>query len=731
MRFIVAVSLITAVAFAQDALTPRTTPPIVNSVSPKGVRRGGTAEITVEGLNLGGATAVHFSRPGITGQIARISGLTDLPDIRLGSNGTPSTIDVGPLPPRVAVTVEVSVDSDAELGPVSFRVQNHLGTSPAETILIEPKVMLNADKEPNDAPEQATEAVVPGILTGQIARAGDVDVFKLSVAAGDEIAFDNPAARAGSGLQPVVALLDQNGAELREESKPQFTHRFERAGTYYVRVGDYQQGGSMRHFYRIRTGKFTPAPPEPDRMAIELTLPELPQTEVAASGTNSSVAAAQAVTVPAVIKGKLAGPQFYRFTAKKGQKVIVEVIARRDGSELDSVVDVLDRDGKPIEIATVRALAETTLVLRDHGSTDRGLRLASSTGLMAGDYLMAGSEIMRIESLPPGPDDDFVMETYAGQRIAHFGTSPEAHAVDRSIYKVQIHPAGAKFAPNGLPLVRLYASNDDGGRGIVKDSYLEFTAPADGEYIVRLRDVRGSGDNQSFRLALRQPQPDFRLTVAPANPNVPVGGAIPVTVTALRRDGFDGLIDITVDDLPAGLKAAPARIASGQNSAVVILSAAENAKLALAAPLRVAGRANGLTRYANPNDRLALIALMPKPDIVVTAQTEAVTLEPGGTAQVKLAVARQNGFIGRVPVQVRNLPPGVRVRDVGLNGVLVNEDETERSFTLEALPVAQPVEQVIYVSGSIETRASMQNAYAAPQRILLRVKPKSATVAAR
>jgi hypothetical protein len=629
------------------------------------------------------------------------------------------------------VIVEVEVSADAELGPVSFRLQNHLGTSPADTILIEPKIMLVGDKEPNDTPEQAVEAVLPGVLTGEITRAGDVDVFKLTVRAGDEIAFDNPSTRAGSALQPVVSIVGEDRAVLREESKPQFVHRFEKAGTYYLRVTDYQQGGSMRHFYRIRTGQFELAPPEPDRMAVELTLPDLPKPEIAASATNRTAATAQAVSIPATVSGKLGGPQYFRFSAKKGQRVIVETIARRTGSELDSAVEVLDRDGKPIEIATVRAVAETTLVLRDHGSADRGMRLASPTGLMVGDYLMIGSEIIRVDSLPPGPDDDFQMESFAGQRVAHFGTSSEAHAVDRSVYKVQIHPAAAKFAPNGLPLVRLYAANDDGSRGIGKDSYLEFTAPADGEYLVKLRDVSGSGNEQPFRLALRNPQPDFRLTVTPLNPNVPIGGSIPLTVTALRRDGFDAPIDVTIDALPAGLKASSGRIAPGQNSTVVLLSADADAKLELAAPLKVAGRAKGLTRYANPDDKLALIALMPKPDLVVHAQTREVTLEPGSSAQVKLAITRQNGFIGRVPVQVRNLPPGVRVLDVGLNGVLVNEDETERSFTLEALPIAQPIEQVIYIAGAIETRSNMQNAYAAPEPIVLRVKPKATNVAAR
>ena len=48
--------------------------------------------------------------------------LPDLPDIRLGSNGTPSTVDVGPLPPRNQVTVEVEISPDTEVGPVEILV---------------------------------------------------------------------------------------------------------------------------------------------------------------------------------------------------------------------------------------------------------------------------------------------------------------------------------------------------------------------------------------------------------------------------------------------------------------------------------------------------------------------------------------------------------------------------------------------------------------------------------
>jgi hypothetical protein len=61
-----------------------------------------------------------------------------------------------------------------------------------------------------------------------------------------------------------------------------------------------------------------------------------------------------------------------------------------------------------------------------------------------------------------------------------------------------------------------------------------------------------------------------------------------------------------------------------------------------------------------------------------------------------------------------------------LNGVLLNEDETRRSFTIDALPNAEPVDQLIYVSGAIETRSGQQNSYAAPQAIRLRVKAPAA-----
>ncbi|MSV29552.1 MAG: hypothetical protein EXQ52_12540 [Bryobacterales bacterium] len=761
----------------------RTTPPTINAVSPLGVSRGATVEMTVEGFNLAGASAFYFSEPGIKAKILRVKELPDLPDIRLGSNGTLSTVDLGPLPPRNQVTVELDISPDAQIGTVSMRLQTPLGTSPEARFAVEPYYGESPDKEPNDTAENAFESYLPSILVGTISQPGDVDYYRISVKAGEQLVFENGAAMLGTALLPVISIFDEAQSPVREfgaDGKTDtvaFGHRFEKGGTYYVRVSDYQQSGGRNHIYRVKTGKFPIAlaafplgvprgkssevalkgynldapnvrvkgDPSPEDERAQIIRPETKaghafnrvklalgdDPEILSNGKNASVETAQSVALPAIVNGRmLAAENNFRFKARKGERLVFDVGAARLGSPLDSLIEVLDAKGKPVERATVRCLIETNTVLRDHDSIQPGLRLQSPSGFAAGDYAMAGSEILQVEALPRTPDDDFRFVAFGGQRIAQFDTSSEAHAQDQAVYKVQIHPPGAKFASNGLPLVRLTYRNDDGGPGYGRDSRLRFTAPADGEYVLRIRDTRGlAGEDYAYRLSMRPALPDFQLAVTPKNPNVPAGGRIPITVTAQRMDDFDGPIDVSILDLPAGLEATKGVIGEGQVTTTLLLSARENVSLPRAAEFKVEGRAvygeRVMTHRANPEDRLKLISLMPKSDIQMNAETKQVTLQPGGTAEVHVSIKRNNEYGGRVPVEVRNLPPGVRVLDVGLNGVLINETEDRRSFILEALPSAKAIDQPIVVSGNVETRAAGQQSSFAGELIELKVKPKN------
>jgi hypothetical protein len=759
--------LLLALAAMLPAEGNRTTPPTLNSVAPLGVARGTTVEMTVEGLNLAKASAVYFSRSGVTGRILRVKELPDLPDIRLGSNGTQSSIDLGPLPPRNQVTVEVDVSPDAEIGPVGFRLLTPLGTSPEGRFLIEPYYGEAPDVEPNDTPETGFETILPAILSGTISKPGDVDYYKVKVNAGQLVTFENGAMAIGSTLQPVVSILDANLTALREfgedggVGQTMFAYRFDKAGTYYIKVADYRETGDARHFYRIISGEFplvlgayplgvrkgtggevalrgynlepklrVDGKPGADSEDTITLRPEHSFDEVrVALGDGPEIdSQGGAIPVPVTVNGRIAerGAQNeYRFQARKGEQLVLEVNARRLGSDLDSYLEVLDANGSPIERAVVRPVWATSITLRDHDSVGRGLRISAWDGLRAGDYVMVGGEIIRVAALPLSPDNDTVFDSFGGQRLAFFDTTTEAHAIDSAVYKVQIHPPGTKLSPNGLPTAHLYYRNDDGGPGYGRDSVVHFTAPADGQYIARIRDVQGlGGANYAYRLSVRKPHPDFRLSVSPRNPNVPVGGTVPVAVTAFRMDGFEGPIDVSLDGLPGGLHATRGVIAEGQTSTTIALSSDAGAKMAAAVPLQVTGKAEGgLVHVANPEDHLKLIALMPPPDLLMTAETKEVTLTPGGKAEITVAIARQGDFKGRVPVEIRNLPPYVRVLDVGLNGVLITEDESRRSFTIEALPMAQPADQMIYVSGDVETRSSQQSSYAAPQPIRLRVTP--------
>ena len=759
----------------------RTTPPTINSVSPRGVPRGATTELTVEGLNLAKTSAVFFSGPGIQARILRIKELPDLPDVRLGSNGGISTVDLGPLAPRNEVTLELDISPDADVGPVDFRLQTPLGTSPEGRFLIEPYYGESADREPNDTPEDAVEVYTPAILVGTISKPGDVDYYKVTARAGEQLVFENGAALLGSALQPVVSIYDADQALVKEygreggRSAQYFAHTFGKAGVYYIKVADFEEGGSSRHFYRIKVGKFPLAlaayplgvrkgqtaqvaltgydlgagkvtvageasPGYESEIVLrpkvaagktfdklKLAVDSEPETE--SSGKNTSVPEAQPIETPVTLNGRLlAAENDFRFEARKGEKLVFEVNAHRLGSPLDSLLEILDATGKPVERATIRCELATAVTLNDPSSSGSGMRILSWSGFAVGDTAMVGSELIKVSAMPRGPDDDIRFESFEGQRIGLLDTTPEAHSIDTPVYKVQVYPPGKEFVSNGLPLVRLPYRNDDGGPGYGKDSRLRFTAPADGAYVVRLRDLRGThGEDYAYRLTVRPPAPDFRLSVDPRNPNVPMGGRIPVTVTALRLDDFEGPIDVAIDDLPAGLSATRGVIEPGQVSTTVLLSADENAHLDRAVPLRVSGKAQAgarqLAHWASPEDTLKLIALMPKPDITMEAKTREVTLEPGKSATVDVEIRRDNNFGGRVPVEVYNLPPTVIVANVGLNGVLIHENENHVTFTLQALPNAGTIDQPIVLSGNIETRAGQQNEYAS-EPIVLKVAGK-------
>jgi hypothetical protein len=224
-------------------------------------------------------------------------------------------------------------------------------------------------------------------------------------------------------------------------------------------------------------------------------------------------------------------------------------------------------------------------------------------------------------------------------------------------------------------------------RKLGRDSRLTFTAPADGAYLVRVSDVRGfGGDRFVYRLTVREPKPDFEVRLADVNPTVARGSGRRLTFTVDRRDGFDDDIAIDVGGLPPGFSvSAPVVLQAGHVEARAVLNATADAAQPPAegwqqVKITAAAKIGGQTVTKDVNS-LGQAKLADKPNLLVRLEPADLTIAPGTTITAMLKVER-NGFKDRVQFDVDNLPHGVIVDNIGLNGVLIPEGQSERQIFL-------------------------------------------------
>jgi hypothetical protein len=428
------------------------------------------------------------------------------------------------------------------------------------------------------------------------------------------------------------------------------------------------------------------------------------------------------VPVPGTANGLISHPgetDTWRFTAKKGQRLILEVNARRIGSPLDSYIEILDAKGKPLPRATLRCLAKTDTVFRDHDSSTPGIRIETWSELAVNDYLWIGGELVRIHTLPKNPDDDCQFYSVGGQRVGYLDTTPTYHSMGMPMYKVAIHPPGTAFPPNGLPLITIYYRNDDGGPGYGKDSRLFFDPPADGEYQVRVGDARGQGGTDyAYRLTIRPPRPSFAIHFSPTSPAVWKGGAVPLNISTDRIDGYEGPIDVRLENLPPGFSAPATSIPAGENSTAVAFWADPGATVpANVPPLKLVARAR-IDGHEVVREATGGAPKVVEPgDLVTTVDESEVTVRPGQHVWLTVKVERRKDFRGRVPIDVRGLPHGVRVLDIGLNGILITERDTSRRLEIYCEPWVEPTTHPFVVL----SRSERRNTEHAARSVLLKV----------
>ena len=706
--------------------------PKLVSASPAFLPRGRTTTVTFTGTGLGAVSA--FEAKGLT--------------IALKGDGTSNSR-----------TAEIAVPASYPVGPAVVVAAGEAAASGSVSLAVE-RFESVTETGPTDSLATAPTVPLDRVIAGTLDRAGDVDFYRFVAKSGQPVGV-----AADAKFTPVLTLTAPDGSVLSESTAGSLGVVCPADGPYGLAIRDRDYRGGIGMSYRVSigavpvvTGVFPPAvakgmsstirvtgvhlspqghgktlsltiPAEESRKSIDLmTLLGTVETPVGmATLAVDSIPAviadrgrAKIAALPGAADGVLAMPGSSltaTFSARAGERLVVEGLARRYGSAVDPRIEVLDTSGTPVPRATLRCVAKTFLTFRDHDAAKPGLRLETWNELSANDLLLIDNELVKIQQLPGHPDADCDFFDVGGKRTSFLETTNAHHAVNSPMYKVEVHPAGATFPPNGMPVFRLDYRNDDGGPGYGKDARLFFTAPADGEYRVRLTDARGfGGPTHVARVVVRPPVPAVVATFTPPAPKVWKGGTIPVAVNIERIDGFDGPVRVELTDLPKGFASAPGLVGAGFHTTTLGLSASADATssdtpLSLVARYEV-NKSERTTRVTGKT-----VAAVDRGEIVTTTGRASLSIKPGHETRFVVAVERRNGFTGRIPIDVRGLPHGVTVQNIGLNKIMITEKETEREVVLRAEPWAEPTTVPILVVAVREGKSAESAAKPLPLTI--------------
>jgi WD40 repeat protein len=416
---------------------------------------------------------------------------------------------------------------------------------------------------------------------------------------------------------------------------------------------------------------------------------------------------AMVLAVPGAVSGTISAAgdtDLYRFHAKAGQELTLETSAAQQGSPVDTRLEVLWPNGAPVQRLQLRAVRDSWINFRGIDANQRGARLQNWEEMDLNQFVYIGGEVVCLYQMPRGPDSDLLFFPAGAKRRCYFGTSATTHALEEKAYIVEPHDVGETLPPNGLPVFPAYYTNDDDElREIASDSRVLFKAPQEGDYLVRVTDTRGfGGERYVYRLIVRPSRPDFAVSLEGLNVAVSRGAGRDFTAQVRRIDGFDGPVRVDITNVPAGFTiSSPLLVEAGHSEARGTIYAAADAltpdaKIGLV-HVSATADVNGQTVQKPANDIGPLtlgdvpqVTVRLEPDVSAASASESKTpgvieLVPGQRTRAWLKVKR-NKFAGRVTFDVANLPFGVIVSDIGLSGVLIAEDQTERQIFLECAP---------------------------------------------
>lgn len=722
-------------------------PPKAVSLEPRSIQRGAPRDVLLRGEYLNAVKAITASNPAVKVELVDVS--------------KPS-----------AAKLRITAPENFVRGPVDLATTGPDGKSAGS-------LKLYIDDLPVvDSQTAGKEGLkFPLSVWGTLARAGESDRYEFDARAGQTLVFDLASKSIESKADVVLTLAEARGRVLatnndfNSSDDPFIAYTFKADGRYAITVSELQMTGSAEHTYRLSagelpvvTGCFPMTIPANTETAVELIGYHLPKErsvnvkagspgELAVpldmnllrargntklsvtdlptaieSEPNDEFGKATVIAAPSSVAGRIGSggdTDHFRFTAKKGSVWAIEAQAARRGSPVDTKIEVLDARGKKVERMLLQAVRDSSITFRPIDSVTPDTRVENWREMGLNQLMYMNGEVAKIFRMPEGPDSGFQFYAIGGKRTAYFNTTATAHSLEEPCYIVEPHPIGAKLTPNGLPTFTVYFENDDDGdRKIGTDSSVLFTAPADGDYVVRVTDSRGiGGDRNVYQLVVREARPDFSVSLNGANRTVAALSGQEFSVAADRKDGFDEPIIVEITGVPEGYKVTtPLVIEAGHDDARGTINALPNAKPvddAEWSKVKIVARSGNLSHEVNNlgkvmlgKDPQILVALEPpapgdtleklSPSTPMQVQDSAkpfeITIAPGETvpAWVKIRRIGGNGSDRDIRFDVQNLPHGVIVDNLGLNGITLLARQNEGEIHIKAEPWVEEMDRLVF-----------------------------------
>lgn len=358
----------------------------------------------------------------------------------------------------------------------------------------------NASAQNGDPPGDAsTQAQFTGAaLEGEIAPVGDVDWYRMRVEQGQRYSFtlDAIPGEDGAALDPMLALYDAAGEQLafNDDSGGSLNSALsfvpQQSGEVFVEARAFADAGAGRYVLAASASVIPP-----DDVGND-------------ASTRARVTPGRPVTGNLEYEGDV---DWYRMSVRTGQRYRITLVGTEgaDNPLGDPYLRVLDRAGETLAANDDDGESLNSAIdFVPSASGDVFVEARAFADAYVGTYTLN----VAAERLP---SDNYSGDRNTRGRI-NVGQSVEStldfpgdrdwfriRLQEGQSYRFTLNSAGA--APLGDPLLRLYNSagqelayDDDGGPGL--NSYLEFAAPATGNYFL---EARGFGDDATGGYVLR------------------------------------------------------------------------------------------------------------------------------------------------------------------------------------------------------------------------------------